>query len=99
MLPCSTSWIADILFSLLCFNHSDGKQKTVMIPTSVFPEIDGCLQGQSQGEGGGGAFRGGVNCGFGFAQSGVLVGKVGKPMKIIPMNARSSYIWFTFSVS
>ena len=58
MLPCSTSWIADILFSLLCFNHSDGKQKTVMIPTSVFPEIDGCLQGQSQGEGGGGFLEG-----------------------------------------
>ena len=51
-------------------------------------------------KGGGGAFRGGVNCRFGFAQSRVLVGKVGKPMfKIIPMNARSSYIWFTFSVS
>ena len=101
MLPCSTSWIADILFSLLCFNHSDGKQKTVMTPTSVFPEIDGCLQGQSQGEGGGGggAFRRGVNCRFGFTQSRVLVGKVGKPVKIIPMNARSSYIWFTFSVS
>ena len=66
----------------------------------VFPEIDGCLQGQSQGEGGGGgAFWRGVNCRFGFTQSRVLVGKVGKPMKIIPMNARSSYIWFTFSVS
>lgn len=72
-----------------------------MTPTSVFPEIDGCLQGQSQGEGGrgGGAFRRGVNCRFGFTQSRVLVGKVGKPMKIIPMNARSSYIWLTFSVS
>ena len=57
-----------------------------MTPTSVFPEIDGCLQGQSQG-GGGGAFRRGVNCRFGFTQSRVLVGKVGKPMKIIPMNA------------
>ena len=60
MLPCSALWIADILFSLLCFNHSDGKQKTVMTPTSVFPEIDGCLQGQSQGEGGGGGLSGGV---------------------------------------
>ena len=48
---------------------------------------------------GGGAFRRGVNCRFGFTQSRVLVGKVGKPMKIIPMNARSSYIWLTFSVS
>ena len=49
--------------------------------------------------GGGGAFWRGVNCRFGFTQSRVLVGKVGKPMKIIPMNARSSYIWFPFSVS
>ena len=50
--------------------------------------------------GGGGALRRGVNCRFGFTQSRVLVGKVGKPMKIIPMNARSSYIWFSnFSVS
>lgn len=54
---------------------------------------------REKGGGGGGAFRGGVNCRFGFTQSRVLVGKVGKPMKIIPMNARSSYIWFTFSVS
>ena len=44
----------------------------------------------------GGAFRRGVNCRFGFTQSRVLVGKVGKSMKIIPMNARSSYIWFCF---
>ena len=43
--------------------------------------------------------RRGVNCRFGFTQSRVLVGKVGKPMKIIPTNARSSYIWVTFSVS
>lgn len=71
-----------------------------MTPTSVFPEIDGCLDSlREKGEGGGGAFRRGVNCRFGFTQSRVLVGKVGKPMKIIPMNARSSYIWLTFSVS
>lgn len=100
MLPCSTSWIADILFSLLCFNHCDGKQKTVMTLTSVFPEMMAACKDSLREKGGGGAFWRGVNCRFGFTQSRVLVGKVGKPMKIIPMNARSSYIWFSnFSVS
>ena len=59
-----------------------------------------CKDSLREKEGGGGeGFWRGVNCRFGFTQSRVLVGKVGKPMKIIPMNARSSYIWFPFSVS